>query len=45
MKPTTSSAMLMMKTNTLGVSTGEGSMRPRISERSLTPPVEKLFEI
>ena len=43
MNPTTSSAMLMMNTKALGVSTGEGKTRPRISERPLTPPVEKLF--
>ena len=43
MKPTASSSMLMMSMNTLGVKNCEGMTRPRISDRPLTPPVEKLF--
>ena len=42
-KPTPSSSVLMMSMKMLGVKISEGIILPRISERPLTPPVEKLL--
>lgn len=36
-------SVLMISISTLGVNTSEGMSRPRIRERPLTPPVEKLL--